>query len=76
MAGTEQVVLGDLVNCKENSTAKITEFVGSEYPEDCSGGYDSSNENEISVDIHEDINSCVKVSRFILAICRVMLVIN
>ncbi|ESW19147.1 hypothetical protein PHAVU_006G100200 [Phaseolus vulgaris] len=59
--GTEQVVLGDLVNCKENSTAKITEFVGSEYPEDCSGGYDSSNQNEISVDIHEDINSCVKV---------------
>ncbi|KAK7332884.1 hypothetical protein VNO80_29640 [Phaseolus coccineus] len=59
--GTEKVVLGDLVNCKENSTAKIIEFVGSEYPEDCSGGYDSSNENEISVDIHEDISSCVKV---------------
>jgi len=65
VAGTEQVVLGDLVYCKENSTAKVTDFVGSEYPEDSSGGYDSINEDEISVDIHEDINSCVKVSRLI-----------
>ncbi|XP_027933602.1 multisubstrate pseudouridine synthase 7 [Vigna unguiculata] len=60
--GTEQVVLGDLVNFKGNSTAKVTEFVGSEYTEDCSGGgYDSNNEDDISVDIHEDINTCVKV---------------
>ncbi|XP_022642412.1 multisubstrate pseudouridine synthase 7 isoform X2 [Vigna radiata var. radiata] len=60
--GTEQVVLGDLVYCKGNSTAKVTEFVGSEYAEDCSaGGYASNNEDDISVDIHEDINTCVKV---------------
>ncbi|CAJ1961042.1 unnamed protein product [Sphenostylis stenocarpa] len=59
--GTEQVVLGDLVNCKDNSTTKVTEFVGPEYAEDCSGGYDSNNEDEISRDIHEDINNCVKV---------------
>jgi len=60
-----------LVNFKGNSTAKVTEFVGSEYTEDCSGGgYDSNNEDDISVDIHEDINTCVKVSRLILAICR------
>ncbi|KOM52951.1 hypothetical protein LR48_Vigan09g161000 [Vigna angularis] len=60
--GTEQVVLGDLVYCKGNSTAKVEEFVGSEYAEDCSaGGYASNNEDDISVDIHEDINTCVKV---------------
>ncbi|KHN31449.1 Multisubstrate pseudouridine synthase 7 [Glycine soja] len=58
--GTENVVLGDLVYCKENSTGKVTESVGSEYAEDCSGRYDSNNEDEISGEIHEEIDS-VKV---------------
>ncbi|KAG4396667.1 hypothetical protein AAZX31_19G228800 [Glycine max] len=58
--GTENVVLGDLVYCKENSTGKVTEFVGSEYAEDCRGRYDSNNEDEVSGEIHEEINS-VKV---------------
>ncbi|KAL5156087.1 Multisubstrate pseudouridine synthase 7 [Glycine soja] len=58
--GTENVVSGDLVYCKENSTGKVTEFVGSEYAEDCRGRYDSNNEDEVSGEIHEEINS-VKV---------------
>jgi len=72
VAGTENVVLGDLVYCKENSTGKVTEFVGSEYAEDCRGRYDSNNEDEVSGEIHEEINS-VKVSLLILAHCRGLL---
>ncbi|TKY61401.1 Multisubstrate pseudouridine synthase 7 [Spatholobus suberectus] len=58
--GTEHVVLGDLVYCKENSTGKVIKLVGSEYAEDCGDRYDSNNEDEVSGDIHEEINSYVK----------------
>lgn len=75
VAGTENVVLGDLVYCKENSTGKVTESVGSEYAEDCSGRYDSNNEDEISGEIHEEIDS-VKVRLLVLAHCRGLLVLN
>ncbi|RDY08040.1 hypothetical protein CR513_07775, partial [Mucuna pruriens] len=59
--GTEHVVLGDLVYCKENSTGKVTELVGSEYAEDSGDRYDSNNEADVSQDIHEEINSYAKV---------------
>ncbi|KAK7397292.1 hypothetical protein VNO78_18460 [Psophocarpus tetragonolobus] len=59
--GTEHVILGDLVYCKENSIGKVTEFVGSEYTEDCSGRYDSNDEDEVPGDIPEEINNYVKV---------------
>ncbi|KAL2345777.1 hypothetical protein Fmac_007062 [Flemingia macrophylla] len=57
--GTE-LVLGDLVYCKENSTGKVTKLVGSEYTEDCGDNYDSNNEDEVLGDVHEEINSDVK----------------
>ncbi|XP_020212407.1 multisubstrate pseudouridine synthase 7 [Cajanus cajan] len=56
--GTE-LVLGDLVYCKENSTGKVTELVGSEYAEDCGDRYDSNND-EVLEDVHEEIKSDVK----------------
>lgn len=69
VAGTEHIVLGDLVYCKENSTGKVTEFAGSEYAEDCGDRYDSNNnEDDVSEDIHEEIKSNVKVSLLILLI--------
>ncbi|XP_057439468.1 multisubstrate pseudouridine synthase 7 isoform X2 [Lotus japonicus] len=59
--GTEQVVLGDLVYCKENPSGNVRELIGPECEEDCSGTHDSNNEDEVSPDVHEGINSHVKV---------------
>ncbi|KAK7337896.1 hypothetical protein VNO77_18486 [Canavalia gladiata] len=59
--GTEHVVLGDLVYCKENPTGKVTGLVESEHDDHCGDRYDSNNEAEVSGDIHEEINSYVKV---------------
>ncbi|XP_061340409.1 multisubstrate pseudouridine synthase 7 isoform X1 [Gastrolobium bilobum] len=59
--GTEQVVLGDLVYCKENPAGKVTGLVGSECDDDCGDRYDSHNEDEISGDIHEERSSYIKV---------------
>lgn len=73
MAGTEQVVLGDLVYCKENPPSKATEIVGSECDDDCGDIYDSNIEDEIPEDIHDKSNSSVKVSLLILACGRSML---
>ncbi|PNY05200.1 multisubstrate pseudouridine synthase 7-like protein, partial [Trifolium pratense] len=58
--GTEQVVLGDLVYCKENSSEKVTGIAGPECDDDCVDSYDTNNEDEVSGDIHEKINSYVK----------------
>ncbi|XP_004494684.1 multisubstrate pseudouridine synthase 7 [Cicer arietinum] len=58
--GTEQVVLGDLVYCKENPPSKATEIVGSECDDDCGDIYDSNIEDEIPEDIHDKSNSSVK----------------
>ncbi|WJX85532.1 tRNA pseudouridine(13) synthase [Trifolium repens] len=58
--GTEQVVLGDLVYCKENPSEKVTGIAGPECDVDCGDSYDTNNEDEVSGDIHEKINSYVK----------------
>ncbi|CAJ2631517.1 unnamed protein product [Trifolium pratense] len=58
--GTEQVVLGDLVYCKENSSEKVPGIAGPECDDDCVDSYDTNNEDEVSGDIHEKINSYVK----------------
>jgi hypothetical protein len=67
VAGTEQVVLGDLVYCKENPSEKVTGIAGPECDVDCGDSYDTNNEDEVSGDIHEKINSYVKVSFLIFA---------
>ncbi|MED6123561.1 hypothetical protein PIB30_050248 [Stylosanthes scabra] len=59
--GTEQVVLGDLVYCKESPTGKLTGIVASECDDDCGDRYDSNIEDEVSADIQEESNSYVKV---------------
>ncbi|MED6181278.1 hypothetical protein PIB30_018013 [Stylosanthes scabra] len=60
--GTEQVVLGDLVYCKESPTGKITEIVASECDDDSGDRCDSNIEDEVSAeDIQEESNSFVKV---------------
>ncbi|KAJ7973462.1 Pseudouridine synthase family protein [Quillaja saponaria] len=61
--GTSQVVLGDLVYCKEDDTRKDTGIVGSECDDDgCNDTYDSNNVDEISgTEISEEINDHVKV---------------
>ncbi|XP_057722660.1 multisubstrate pseudouridine synthase 7 [Arachis stenosperma] len=59
--GTEQVVLGDLVYCKENPTGKVTGIVGPECDDDCGDRYDSNIEEEVSEDTQEESNNYVKV---------------
>ncbi|CAI8615545.1 unnamed protein product [Vicia faba] len=59
--GTEQVVLGDLVYCKENASEKVAEIVGLDSGDDCGDSYDTNNEDEVSGDIHDNRNSIVKV---------------
>lgn len=58
--GTEQVVLGDLVYCKENPSEKVTGIVGPECDDDRGDSYDTNNEDEVSGDIHDKRNSYVK----------------
>lgn len=67
MAGTEQLVLGDLVYCKENPPRNVTGLVGSECDDDCGDRYELNNEDEVSGDIQEEQNSSVKVSLLNLA---------
>ena len=67
LAGTEQVVLGDLVYCKENPVGKVTGIVGPECDDGFGDRYDSNIEDEVSGDIPEESNSYVKVSLSILA---------
>lgn len=77
MTGTDQVVLGDLVYCKENPSGKVTGLVVSEFEDDCGDRYDSSNEDEVSGDIHEErISYGIKVSLFILVHYRGLLLLN
>ncbi|XP_050917141.1 multisubstrate pseudouridine synthase 7 isoform X1 [Lathyrus oleraceus] len=59
--GTEQVVLGDLVYCKENPSEKVAEIVGLDSGDDCGDSYDTNNEDEVSGDIHDKSSSNVKV---------------
>ncbi|XP_058738635.1 multisubstrate pseudouridine synthase 7 isoform X1 [Vicia villosa] len=59
--GTEQVVLGDLVYCKENPSEKVVEIVGLDSGDDCGDSYDTNNEDEVTGDIHDNRNSTVKV---------------
>lgn len=66
MAGTEQVVLGDLVYCKDNDAAKGTGLVGLECADGCKDGDDSFNEDEVSgTDVPEETNSHFKVSEIL-----------
>ncbi|KAF7805197.1 multisubstrate pseudouridine synthase 7 [Senna tora] len=60
--GTEQVVLGDLVYCKDNPVGKDTGFVDNELTNGCDDRYDSSlNEEEFAdMDVREESNSHVK----------------
>jgi hypothetical protein len=73
VAGTEQVVLGDLVYCKENPSEKVTGIVGPECHDDCGDSYDTNNEDEVSGDIHDKRNSYVKVSLLVFAYDRDLL---
>lgn len=72
VAGTEQVVLGDLVYCKENPSEKVVEIVGLDSSDDCGDSYDTNNEDEVTGDIHDNKNSTVKVSLFIFAYYRIL----
>lgn len=73
MAGTEQVVLGDLVYCKENPSEKVAEIVGLDSGDDCGDSNDTNNEDEVSGDIHDKSSSNVKVSLLIFAYDRGLL---
>lgn len=63
MTGTDKVVLGDLVYCKENDTEKVREVVNAEYEdEDCNDAFDSHDLDEISTtDIPNERTNLVKV---------------
>lgn len=69
MAGTKQVVLGDLVYCKGDNAEKVTRVVNSEFDDDgCSDAFDSSHFDEISeTDLPEERNDPVKVSCLIIS---------
>ncbi|XP_015875444.2 multisubstrate pseudouridine synthase 7 isoform X1 [Ziziphus jujuba] len=60
--GTDKVVLGDLVYCKENDTEKVREVVNAEYEdEDCNDAFDSHDLDEISTtDIPNERTNLVK----------------
>lgn len=63
LAGIDQIVLGDLVYCKEACTEKVTGIVKSECEDDSSNDvHDCSHLDEISeTDLPEAINNPVKV---------------
>lgn len=70
MAGIDQVVLGDLVYCKEDCTGKVTMTVNSELEDDgCNDTHDCGHLDEISeIDLPEEKNNPVKVGCFFLAL--------
>lgn len=78
MAGTKQVVLGDLVYCKGDNAEKVTRVVNSEFDDDgCSDAFDSSHFDEISeTDLPEERNDPVKVSCLIISHSRGFLIHN
>lgn len=63
MTGTEQVVLGDLVYCKENASGEALGFVDREITDGGDDTYNSFDEDEVpGMDVPEESNSNVKVS--------------
>lgn len=65
-AGIDRVVLGDLVQCKEEYTGKITEVSNSEFEdESCNDTFDCSHLDDISDTTASEVKSnFVKVRRF------------
>lgn len=70
MAGTDQVVVGDLVYCKVDDTEKEALGVNSECEDDkCDETYDCSHLDETSgTDLPERKNILVKVWSYILSL--------